>query len=289
MKRIIYYIAFILLFPSFVFCQEKDTFPKTFLWEISGNGMRTPSYLYGTIHVICLKDMELPDVLTQKVRDAKQLFLETTITEKIDKSATHLFLSKDSTIADLLGDEYQDKAQSLITDSTRIDLSLVAKLKPFVLARLVDIAALNCNATSYEMEFVKIAKQRNTPLLGLETIEEHAAITEMLPMQVQLMQLKMKLSKPEVVQKLYAPMFALYKQKKIWQMYSQTASLTSMGGAGFKEKLLDNRNRNWIPIMEKAMQTGPVFFAVGAAHLPGEVGVINLLKERGYTIMPIIY
>ncbi|MDX1685054.1 MAG: TraB/GumN family protein, partial [Saprospiraceae bacterium] len=57
---------------------------------------------------------------------------------------------------------------------------------------------------------------------------------------------------------------------------------------GKYEKLLVNkRNINWIPVMEEKMKTRSTFFAVGAGHLAGEEGVLNLLKKAGYTIKPL--
>ena len=40
--------------------------------------------------------------------------------------------------------------------------------------------------------------------------------------------------------------------------------------------------------MEKAMQAKPTFFAVGAGHLGGEKGVLNLLKKQGYTVKAVL-
>ncbi|NJO25532.1 MAG: TraB/GumN family protein [Bacteroidia bacterium] len=45
--------------------------------------------------------------------------------------------------------------------------------------------------------------------------------------------------------------------------------------------------KNWIPVMEDAMKKNSNFFAVGAGHLPGENGVINLLRKAGYTLTPV--
>ena len=48
--------------------------------------------------------------------------------------------------------------------------------------------------------------------------------------------------------------------------------------------LLINRNKNWIPEISKYAKEKPTFFGVGAGHLPGENGVINLLRKAGYTV-----
>lgn len=55
-----------------------------------------------------------------------------------------------------------------------------------------------------------------------------------------------------------------------------------------KKELLDNRNSNWLNQMPRMMLNKPTLFAVGSAHLGGENGVLNLLKEKGYRITPIL-
>lgn len=55
-----------------------------------------------------------------------------------------------------------------------------------------------------------------------------------------------------------------------------------------KAVMLDNRNRNWIKKMPDMMKKGSVFFAVGAAHLPGDTGIIYLLRKAGYTVKPVM-
>jgi hypothetical protein len=57
---------------------------------------------------------------------------------------------------------------------------------------------------------------------------------------------------------------------------------------GYEDILLANRNAAWVPIMEKAMQGKPTFFAVGAGHLGGAKGVLSLLKKKGYTVKAVL-
>jgi uncharacterized protein YbaP (TraB family) len=55
----------------------------------------------------------------------------------------------------------------------------------------------------------------------------------------------------------------------------------------FYSDLIVKRNQKWIPIITELIQKNPAFIAVGAAHLPGKEGVLNLLQEAGYKITPI--
>jgi uncharacterized protein YbaP (TraB family) len=57
----------------------------------------------------------------------------------------------------------------------------------------------------------------------------------------------------------------------------------------YEDLLVNNRNNRWIPIIEKAIVTNPIFIAVGAGHLGGKKGLIYLLRKRGYQVTPVIY
>ena len=65
-------------------------------------------------------------------------------------------------------------------------------------------------------------------------------------------------------------------------------ALTSGDKSGLtREKMLDNRNLNWIPKLEDWMSKKSLFVAVGAGHLAGENGVIHLLRNKGYKVEPV--
>jgi uncharacterized protein YbaP (TraB family) len=68
-------------------------------------------------------------------------------------------------------------------------------------------------------------------------------------------------------------------------MVSMMGEEESLGG--YEDLLLVTRNKNWIPVMGEMMKTQPVFFAVGAGHLGGKNGVIALLRQEGYTVVPV--
>jgi uncharacterized protein YbaP (TraB family) len=66
--------------------------------------------------------------------------------------------------------------------------------------------------------------------------------------------------------------------------------LTRSGDAtvsNYLELLLYGRNRKWVHSLNTLLPEKSLLIAVGAGHLPGEHGVINLLKEKGYTLSPV--
>ena len=80
---------------------------------------------------------------------------------------------------------------------------------------------------------------------------------------------------------------AFYKAQNIEAMVEMVGTSSPAEESSFENILLHNRNQNWIPVMSTMMASGPVFFAVGAGHLAGQSGVINLLKKQGYKLTPI--
>ena len=55
----------------------------------------------------------------------------------------------------------------------------------------------------------------------------------------------------------------------------------------YEDILLNNRNYNWVEKLKKLMPGKSLVVAVGAGHLPGDKGVINLLRKAGFTVTPI--
>ena len=76
----------------------------------------------------------------------------------------------------------------------------------------------------------------------------------------------------------------VYKTKDIEKMLVVMDESDNKVSADNKDVLLVNRNRNWIPVIEKVIKSTPTFFGVGAAHLAGDDGVIKLLRKQGYKV-----
>ena len=82
-------------------------------------------------------------------------------------------------------------------------------------------------------------------------------------------------------------MLALYKQKDLEALNKTMNDEEEF--SQYSDLLLDNRNQKWIPIIIEQAKLKPTFFAVGAAHLGNDNGVINLLRKKGYTVSPVKY
>ena len=82
----------------------------------------------------------------------------------------------------------------------------------------------------------------------------------------------------------FAKMLEIYKNEDITTMVEMMDDKNSVAVSKHQDKLLHNRNKNWISKIEEYAKEQPTFFGVGAGHLAGDNGVINLLREAGFTV-----
>ena len=279
----------LLLVPSlFAFRgQETSTIGDSLFWEISGNGLKQSSYLFGTIHMIRKDDFFLPKVVEEKFESCQILALEIdldmTIAEKIDL-AQKTMLPDAKTIADYIdSSEYQELRSYMINDvgikQKKTDKYM--RLKPFFLSSVILTEQLD-DIKSYEEEFMAMAKKNKMKSMGLESIEYQFDIVDKVSIENQLILLMEGTKEIDGLDQ-FAQMVNLYKNQQLNTLYELTIS-ESAGIDNFKTDFLDTRNSNWIPIIEKSIKDASVFIAVGAGHLAGETGVISLLKAHGYTV-----
>ena len=260
---------------------------KSLLWKISGNGIEKPSYLYGTIHLTC--DYNYTDKLKKAFDETDRLVLEIDMSDpKLQTNMMKLIFMEDSkTIQGLMNDEDYKKLSGFFKEQVGMDLKMFNTMKPFAItATLTSKMAICDNGTAYETEFMKIAKEQKEDVIGLETIEDQMNVFDQIPYEEQLKSLVEMADKGmDESKKSFDEMTKYYNAEDLEGLLSV---MSEQGmEADFQESLVDQRNRNWIPLIEKITKEAPAFIGVGALHLPGEQGVINLLRKQGYTVEPV--
>lgn len=283
---------------------QNDTLENALLWEISGNGLKTPSYLYGTIHIIGEDDFFLTDSTVITFNQTKQLALEIDIDDmnnpfKMLGMIGGMMMDDGLTLKDLLKeDEYKITHQYIIDSMGMPSLmaGMMERMKPMFLSEMVgtDMSSMQegdgmlsqQGSKSYEMELSAMAKEKEMEVLGLETVAFQLSIFDSIPYKEQAYMLYDAIqSGGEKEAAALDELVEMYKKQDINglnQMIVGDAEFSK-----YNEILLVNRNKNWIPKIGKYAQQMPTFFAVGAGHLPGDQGVIMLLRQAGYTVRAI--
>lgn len=285
--------------------QTKTETPKSVLWEVSGKDIKT-SYIFGTMHLMP-KDDFLIDTPTKKSFDAaEQVVFEIDMKEMENPMVLMGVMGKmimpgDTTIKDLITDEDYKLLKSKF-DASGLPLEMMQNMKPMFLSMLTDGDALKgglsgapgaddgkTKTMSYELEFSKLAKTEKKSTAGLETMDFQLGLFDSIPLKAQADMLVEGLKNKSDGKDEMKDMVKIYLDKDIEKMSGLiSADKSSKNGmASFEAMFLDNRNRNWISKIEKLMHDKSSFIAVGAAHLGGAKGVLNLLKLKGYTIKPL--
>ncbi len=285
MKKVLLSIlSLVATFTSFA-QQPKE---KSLLWKIEGKDMSSPSYLYGTFHMLCPTDFNMNDTLKALVKQSKQMFLEIDIDDPslTTKMMKNIKMKDGKTLKDYLSPADYDSVAKLFQAKTKIPLSMVDTYKPFMLTSMLYPSLLGCTPIAFEKEFEKLAKADGIEVKGLETIEDQLNVFETIPYNVQAKMLKKTLFELDGKEQMNE-MVALYKKQDINKMQKGISGDTDLGN--YEKTLLDKRNKNWIPVIEKEIAAMPTFIAVGAGHLAGKKGVIYLLRKQGYKVTPISF
>lgn len=253
-------------------------------WEITGNGLAKSSYLMGTVHLMCEEEFQLGAVLTDRLSESKALILE------VDLDDPNLAISMMSkmhneggeSITDYLSESEYGEIRSLLMERTGVDIGMLKKLRPFMLMSLIYPSLLECETKSYESELMKLAKSSKVGIHGLESMEDQLSVFDQIPLDEQyrsFYEYAMDLDKGRIE---FQKLIKAYREEDIELLVKMVSE--SPEYRDYQEILLDNRNLNWIEPMGEWMREGPVFFAVGAGHLGGENGLIQLLRNEGYRL-----
>lgn len=285
---------FLFFLPLFSFLNLSSTAqepPKnSLLWMISGKGLSRPSYLFGTFHMMCKSDFTITDILKDKLNTTEQFYGELDMDDPaMQMSMLSKMRLKDKTLRDLMSESDYTTVSENFQRITGTSLQLFNQFMPFMPLSLLTMSSISCaDKIQPEGEFVKLAQQKKIPILGLETIDDQIEAINSQPLDSQLHSLKRMVISYDSVKQSMIKMIAVYKLNNADQLYAFMLENMSQNSS-FETDLLIKRNRRWIPVMEKAIHEKPSFFAVGAGHLGGKEGVLELLRKEGYTLTPVLY
>ena len=274
---------------SVFFASAIVTLNAQLLWKISGNGLSQHSYLYGTIHVMPKDKFSVSPKIREAFNYSAMMALEVDLNMDLKakiQMAQEMILPGGKTIKDYMTAGDFQKLHSFCVDSLKMKkrkLKKYYRLKPFFFSSYIALEEMG-ETSSYEMEFMKIAKKRKMNMIGLESIEFQLQTINKISIEDQVKMLVQEFDANPTAP--FDQMLNLYLNEDLEGLY-KVVSEESDAIPEFNYNFLEVRNKNWIPVIEKNISSNSFFIAVGAAHLPGENGVIQLLRSKGYSIEPV--
>ncbi len=257
------------------------------LYKISGKDLKKPSYLFGTIHIVCPNDMFSMEKLNGYLDQTDRLIMEIDMdnAEEMQLMGKGVVMPGGKTLKDFLTAEQFAKVDEMFKNYMGISAENVKQVKPLFLALMVSTSpkALGCTPGSYEASFLQAATGKKKEVEGLETVASQFAVLEKSPLEKQAKDLYEMSLNPQKSIDVFKKLVETYKTQNSDNLYI-ILDEQMKSEKDFQGVLLDDRNKNWIPKIEKAIGEKSSFVAVGGGHLGGKNGIVSLLRAKGYKV-----
>lgn len=279
-------------------------FAEGLIWQAT-KGANTVTVV-GTMHVYDPRLEALRDRLSATIASADLVMLEATPEEEaklqdmIVTDPGRLFIVDGPTLPELLTPE----TWNLIADAASersIPPFMAAKMQPWYLSLMLSVPPCAMNdmvsgVRGLDQMIIADAETAGVPMQAVEPFTTLFDIFKSDTISEQVDMLRVNLLSPDIQRQMFVAMFDRYFAEdvgRLWELsrvaVTDTPGLDPAEGAAMfaemQDALLDTRNRNWIPVITEATQThDDIVVAVGAAHLIGEQGVLQLLENEGWTL-----
>mgnify|MGYP000862963212 CR=1 FL=1 len=283
MRKLVKSIALsVLTLSSFITTAQTE---NSLLWEISGKGLEKPSYVFGTIHMICQDDYLMTETIQNTLKNVDSYYAEINFGDQQNIAIMQKLMMSEIPLSERLEPAKYNELKSLLKEVVDLDIAQFEHFTDAAIVSMITFKSFPCtDFKMYEMELLQTAMLQQKKLGGLETATEQMEILGKSLGIDAVFEMLNDLKKDGF--KTTKEMITLYKSQDIQGLYTYMKKSSYMTDDVYNE-MLTKRNHNWINEMPELMKNQSVFFAVGAAHLSGNDGVLKLLKENGYTVSPV--
>ena len=272
------------------------------LWKVRGNGLQKPSYIFGTHHLAPLSVLEMVPGFQQAFDESQAIIGEIKMPESgFDGLAAQLLpyltAPADSVLSKLLTPEEFQEADLVFQNEVGTGLTMIQTLRPVVMQSMYSMKLVRESmpdfnpAEQLDLYLQQQGAAAGKTIAGLETPELQAQLLyQTVPLDMQAHDLLRSLrEKDKLVESARKLTDAYLSQdlKALDRYMNDENADTPEAEKPFMEALIVNRNKNWVKEMPELMKCAPTMFVVGAGHLPGKQGVIELLKKAGYRVTPV--
>jgi uncharacterized protein len=263
---------------------------RDFLWKVSGT--RGSAYLVGSVHLLTRDFYPLSPALEEAFKQSDLLVEEADLGEMLAPAAQSKMLARSMLPANTALDSVVSPATFALVASRAQELGLpvepLKRFKPWSLALM--LSSLQWQKAGFDGElgldrhFYDQARAEQKPIQGLETPEYQLSRLDGLTMEQQERLLGETLKDLDHELANLTMLVQAWKNGDVTQV--ETIVLADVKEeAVMYERLLVERNRNWMPEIEKLLsRPRPSFIVVGAAHLVGPDGLIAQLSAKGYRV-----
>jgi uncharacterized protein YbaP (TraB family) len=243
------------------------------------------------MHVLCEDDASLSECFKAAIAECDELYFEINLVDinSIMNSLKYIRMNDNSKLSDFLNDSDYLKVKNYFTKhaSNKLPFGVLERLKPLLVSSLIEEDNMNCKETD-GMEFVimKEARRHDKKINGFETAEFQAGLFDSIPYKQQAHELVESIDSLDQNKKNTDSLVAAYKRQDLDKI-DEMSRREDAGMEKYMDLLLYDRNRKWVKALGSLLPAKSLVVAVGAAHLPGDQGVISLLRRAGYKVEPL--
>lgn len=279
-------IIFLGLWLTALSVAAETPFSKGLLFRVQ-IGDKAPNYLFGTMHSDDPQVSKLVSQVAWALNKSRVVAVEVEMDALTAISAVSQMVNPEGTgLRKLLGEKLYSRA---LIEAKRVGLPQIAMnhYKPWALAVLFSLPPTEGGQVP-DMILSGMARRQGKPVVGLETVEEQLGVFDRLPLQDQNAMLIYALNNLDQLPMVYRDLKKSYLARDLGELLRISRSNLSTEDQEqverFQEALINSRNRRMAGRLFEHLNAGGVFVAVGALHLPGEKGLLNMLSQRGFHI-----
>lgn len=254
---------------------------NSLLYKISGNGLKKPSYLLGTMHMICAKDFGIPNKVTSALRKCATYFMEVNLGSAEEMHLMEEQQSEAMDIAQDLSPEQKDALNERMIEHFGVSLESGGNIPPIALINKMTMEAMGCDEISVaEIELMQFARNQGLETAGLETASEQIEIAKKVFTGEEML---WQLNVADDYKATFSQMVDAYHSENLQHLAALVTDPKMMSKRAYRI-LVVNRNKRWAKKIPKLILEKNAFIAVGAGHLPGEIGLLKLLNDQGFAV-----
>lgn len=265
------------------------------LWQITGNGINEPSYILGTHHYC---DGVMTDSIPgyqSAFETVKQVYGEVSFKDLTSPNAddinlmrSYMTMAAGEKLSDLYSPRKIKALNKQLSNVLGTTVERLNALKPMTVATNIQniILSQNVNTPQIPIDLFVLtsAHKCGKESYGLETLKFQLETLYGTSLKEQANDLIKLLNDKHLVEKTQSLSYAYKAQdlQRMWKLFKRDLSKKEY------ERVIKQRNYNWMPTIKSAINTQSTMFVVGAGHLPGRYGLINMLRLSGYVVEPVL-
>jgi uncharacterized protein YbaP (TraB family) len=273
---------------------QEGAFTKGLLWKIEAPGVSStaeaiPDYLFGTMHSDDPRITTVPEEVHRALAASDSFCME-----MVPDATAMMAMSKSMVLADgktlpsVIGEALFEQLTPLMT-KRGIPTETVALFKPWAVFLTLSVPPQK-TGMFLDLVLYESAKHQDKLLCGLETAEEQVRIFEETSPADQILLLQQIVKDPHALDTQLVQLTEKYLARDIGGLialsreFDDTTPEEQQSAETLLRRLIDDRNASMVERILPRLTREAAFIAVGALHLPGEKGILQLLTERGYTV-----